>query len=251
MKRRPAKRPHGCRALVTGGSGDIGSAICMALASDGMQVMVHAGKRLDAAEQTVAAIRQAGGHADFVQFDLTDGEATASAMQALLAEEPLGVVVHNAGYHDDGPMAGMSADQWQRVMDINLNGFFRVVQPALLGMARLRFGRVIAISSVAARLGNRGQANYAAAKAGLHGAVISLAREMAARGVTANTVAPGLIDTGMIEPSHLDQALALIPAGRIGQPEEVASLVAFLCRDEAAYINAQMIGIDGGMAPGH
>ncbi len=251
MKRQTIKRPDVCRALVTGGSGDIGRAICLALAADGLEVLVHASRRPDAAEQTVADIRDAGGRALAVQFDLVDADVTARAMQSLLAEMPLGVVVHNAGYHDDSPMAGMGADQWQRVMDVNLNGFYRVVQPALLGMARLRFGRIIAISSVAARLGNRGQANYAAAKAGLHGAVISLAREMANRGITANTVAPGLIDTGMIEPSHRDQALALIPAGRIGQPDEVAALIAFLCRDEAAYINAQMIGVDGGMAVGH
>ncbi|TVQ29170.1 MAG: 3-oxoacyl-ACP reductase FabG [Wenzhouxiangella sp.] len=249
-RRRSAGQPETCRALVTGGSGGIGAAICRELASAGMTVIVHAGSRLDRAQATVEAIRAGGGQAQAVQFDLTDADACSQAMAELTAEEPLSVVVHNAGLHDDAPLAGMAAEQWQRVIDINLNAFYRVVQPALLGMARQRWGRVIAVSSVAARLGNRGQANYAAAKAGLHGAVISLTREMAARGITANTVAPGLIDTDMLEAAHSEQALALVPAARLGKPAEVAALVAFLCSEPAAYINAQLIGIDGGMAPG-
>src|SRR5699024_4313124 len=163
---------------------------------------------------------------------------------------PLGVVVHNAGAHDDAPMAGMSPQQWQRVIEINLNGFYNVVQPALLGMARLRWGRVVAVSSVAARIGNRGQVNYAAAKAGLHGAVASLAREMASRGVSANVIAPGVIDTGMLGEVDRDSLLAAIPARRLGQPEDVAALAAFLCSDAAGYVNGQVIGVDGGMAPG-
>ncbi|AKS43366.1 3-oxoacyl-ACP reductase FabG [Wenzhouxiangella marina] len=251
MKRRTAKRPEHCRALVTGGSGDLGQAICRRLAGEGLELIVHAASRLERAEQTAEAIRAEGGRAQAVQFDLADAEATAAAMTALTAEAPIGIVVHNAGLHQDAPMAGMSEDAWRRVMAVNLDGFFRVVQPTLLGMSRLRFGRVIAISSVAARLGNRGQANYAAAKAGLHGAILSLSREMAGRGLSFNTIAPGLIDTGMIEAEQIEATLPLIPAGRIGQPDEVAALVAFLCRDEAAYINAQMIGIDGGMAAGH
>jgi 3-oxoacyl-[acyl-carrier protein] reductase len=249
-RRRKASRPEPCRALVTGGSGGIGQAICQMLAAQGMEVIVHASGHIDKARQTAAAINKSGGRAKAVRFDLTDAEATESAMAQLVDPEPLAVVVHNAGIHDDAPMAGMQAGQWQRVVEINLNGFYRVVQPALLGMARLRWGRVVAISSVAARLGNRGQTNYAAAKAGLHGAIISLAREMASRGITANTIAPGLIDTAMVEKVETDQALDLIPAGRMGTPAEVAALVAFLCSEPAGYINAQMIGVDGGMAPG-
>ncbi len=249
-RRRSAGRPDPCRALVTGGSGGIGAAICSQLAAAGMSVIVHAGSRLDRAEATAEQIQRNGGQAQAIQFDLADAAACQTAMAELTESEPLSVIVHNAGVHDDAPLAGMSADQWQRVVEVNLNAFFRVVQPALLGMARQRWGRVIAVSSVAARLGNRGQANYAAAKAGLHGAVISLTREMAARGITANTVAPGLIDTGMLEESHSEQALALVPAARLGQAEEVAALVAFLCSEQAGYINAQLIGIDGGMAPG-
>jgi 3-oxoacyl-[acyl-carrier protein] reductase len=249
-RKRSGQRPQSCRALVTGGSGGIGKAICLTLAEQGASVIVHAGRNMDKADETVRQIHDQGGQAESVQFDLGDAGSTAAAMLALGEPGPLAIVVHNAGVHDDAPLAGMSVDQWQSVIDINLNGFYRVVQPALLGMARLRWGRVIAISSVAARVGNRGQANYAAAKAGLHGAVMSLAREMAARGITANTIAPGLIDTAMIEDIDQQQTLGLIPAGRLGQPAEVAALVGFLCSDEAAYINAQLIGVDGGMVPG-
>ena len=249
-RRRQASRPSPCRALVTGGSGGIGQAICQMLAAQGMEVIVHAAGNLERAQQTVRTIADNGGRASAVQFDLGDADGVAKAMAGLIESDPLAVVVHNAGIHDDAPMAGMRAEQWQRVMDVSLNGFYRVVQPALLGMARMRWGRVIAISSVAARLGNRGQTNYAAAKAGLHGAIISLAREMGNRGLTANTIAPGLIDTAMSKDIDSDQALQMVPAGRMGTPAEVAALVAFLCSEPAGYINAQMIGVDGGMAPG-
>ncbi len=243
-------RPQPCRALVTGGSGEIGAAICRALAADGHDLLVHAGRGLNRAEAVVEAIRSEGGRAETVQFDLADGEATRAAVARQVDAAPLGVVVHNAGVHDDAPMAGMSRGQWQRVIEINLNGFFNVAQPALLGMARLRWGRVVAVSSVAARIGNRGQVNYAAAKAGLHGAVASLAREMASRGVSANVIAPGVIDTGMLGEIDRDGLLAAIPARRFGQPEDVAALAAFLCSDAAGYVNGQVIGVDGGMAPG-
>lgn len=249
-RRRSAHRPDDARALVTGGSGAIGAAICRRLAAEGLTVVVHAAGHPERAEETASAIRADGGRAEATAFDLADAAAVGAAMSRLTDAGPLAVVVHNAGIHDDGPLAGMRAEQWERVVDINLNGFYRVVQPALLGMARLRWGRVVAVSSVAGRIGNRGQTNYAAAKAGLHGAVMSLAREMASRGVTANTVAPGLIDTPMLGDDGAGDEQSLIPAGRLGQPEEVAALIAFLCRDEAAYINAQMIGVDGGMAPG-
>ena len=235
---------------MTGGSGAIGAAICRRLAYDGLNVVVHAAGHLERAEQTAAEIRGNGGRAEAIAFDLADAAATATAMEGLIADAPLGVIVHNAGLHDDGPLAGLGAEQWERVIDVNLNGFYRVVQPALLGMARLGWGRVVAVSSVAGRIGNRGQTNYAAAKAGLHGAVMSLAREMAARGITANTVAPGLIDTPMVSAEEAEANRAIIPARRLGQSDEVAALIAFLCRNEAAYINAQLIGVDGGMAPG-
>lgn len=236
------------RALVTGGSGDLGGAICRRLAADGLHVIVHANANLTRAEAVVAAIRAAGGSAEAVAFDVADGEATRAATDSLLQAGPVQVIVNNAGIHDDGPMAGMSEAQWKRVIDVSLHGFFHVTQPLLLPMARTRWGRIVSVSSVAAVLGNRGQVNYAAAKAALHGASKSLAREMASRNITVNVVAPGVIEGSMAQDAFpADSIKQMVPAGRAGKPEEVAALVAFLCREEAAYINGQVIGINGGM----
>ena len=237
------------RALVTGGSGDIGSAICRRLAADGFEVIVHAGSRLETAEALVAEIKKQGGSAIAVSFDVTDTEACRTAIESLLEAGPVQVLVSNAGIHDDVPLAGMSPEQWHRVVDVSLNGFYNVSQPLLLPMMRTRWGRVIAISSIAGVMGNRGQANYAAAKAGLHGAVKSLSLELASRGVTANAVAPGIIAGDMTkEVFSKDQIKAMVPAQRAGSPEEVADLVSFLASEQAAYISGQVIGINGGMA---
>jgi 3-oxoacyl-[acyl-carrier protein] reductase len=240
--------PSGKRALVTGGSGDLGSAISKRLAVDGLHAIVHANGNLARAEAVVAEIREAGGSAEAVAFDVADGEATRAAIETLLADGPIQVVVNNAGIHDDAPMAGMSETQWKRVIDVSLHGFFHVTQPLLLPMARTRWGRIVSVSSVAAVLGNRGQTNYAAAKAALHGASKSLAREMAARNITVNVVAPGVIEGSMTGDAFPPEVVKqLVPAGRLGKPEEVAALVAFLCSQEAGYINGQVIGINGGM----
>lgn len=236
------------RALVTGGSGDLGGAICRRLAGDGWQVIVHANAGLERAETLAAQIRADGGRAEAAAFDVADGEAARAALERLLEDGPIQGLVNNAGIHDDAPMAGMSAAQWTRVIDVSLHGFFHVTQPLLLPMARTRWGRIVSVSSVAAVLGNRGQSNYAAAKAALHGASKSLAREMASRGITVNVIAPGVIEGRMAADAFPPEAIKqMVPAGRAGRADEVAALVAFLCSNDAGYINGQVIGINGGM----
>jgi 3-oxoacyl-[acyl-carrier protein] reductase len=237
------------RALVTGGSGDLGGAICRRLATDGAHVIVHANGNFARAEAVRDEILANSGSAQAVAFDVADGDAARATLTTLLEDGPIQIVVNNAGIHDDAPMAGMREDQWKRVIDVSLHGFFHVTQPLLLPMARTRWGRIVSISSVAGVIGNRGQTNYAAAKAALHGATKSLAREMASRGITANVVAPGVIAGSMAQDAFPpEQIKQMVPAGRAGTPEEVAALVGFLCGSDAGYINGQVIGVDGGMS---
>ncbi|MCG5540231.1 MULTISPECIES: 3-oxoacyl-ACP reductase FabG [unclassified Halorhodospira] len=238
------------RALVTGASGAIGRAIAERLAAEGHFVYLHGHRNRAALEETVAAIqgRHGSGRCKAITFDVTDPQAAAEGVSEILGEGPIEIVVSNAGRYADAPMAGMDAEQWRSPIEISLNGFHHVVQPLLLPMARQRWGRIIAVSSVSGVLGNRGQANYAAAKAGLHGAIKSLAKEMGSRGITANAVAPGVIESEatreQFSAEHVD---SLVPAGRMGSPGEVASLVGFLASEPAGYINGQVIGIDGGL----
>ena len=236
------------RALVTGGSGALGAAICRQLAADGHHVYVHANTHLAHAEKLAQEIVAAGGHARAVAFDVADRAQSEAALEAILADGAIQIVVNNAGVHDDAVMPAMRIEQWSRVIDVSLNGFFNVTQPLLMPMIRTRWGRIVNVSSVAALTGNRGQTNYAAAKAGLHGATKSLALELASRGITVNAVAPGIIASPMSEAAFPKEAIdKLVPMKRAGTPEEVADLIAFLASDRAAYISGQVISINGAM----
>jgi 3-oxoacyl-[acyl-carrier protein] reductase len=236
------------RALVTGGSGDIGHAICKQLAIDRFHVYVHANKHLSRAEQIVAEIKASGGSAEAIAFDVTDADETNKALESVLAQGEIQVLVNNAGLHDDAIMAGMNITQWRRVIDVCLNGFYYVTQPILLPMMATRWGRIINISSIAGVMGNRGQTNYAAAKAGLIGATKSLAIELASRGITVNAIAPGIIHGKMTAEVFDNEKLKqLVPMQRAGKPEEVAALVSFLASDFASYISGQVIGVNGAM----
>jgi 3-oxoacyl-[acyl-carrier protein] reductase len=236
-------------ALVTGGSGAIGAAICRALAQQGLRVVVHANSRMDDARALVAELQAAGAQAEAIAFDVTDRDLAAATLARLSDAAPVQILVNNAGIYDDAPLAGMRADQWDRVIDVSLNGFYNVTHPLLLPMIRTRWGRIINVSSIAAVIGNRGQANYAAAKAGLHGATKSLALELASRGITVNAVAPGVIESPVLKDAFPRETIeSIVPMKRAGTPTEVAALVAFLASDQAAYITGQVISINGGMA---
>jgi 3-oxoacyl-[acyl-carrier protein] reductase len=237
------------RALVTGGGGTLGSAICGRLARDGLHVIVHAHTRPASAEAVVAEIRAAGGSAEALVCDVTDIPGTAEALQPVLAAGVPQVLVHSAGTHEDVPMAGMSESQWREVVDVSLHGFYAVTRPLLLPMMATRWGRIIAISSVSGVMGNRGQVNYAAAKAGLNGAVRALSLEAASRGITVNAIAPGIIDSPWVAAALDARRIAeLVPMKRAGKPAEVADLVGFIASEQAAYITGQTLSINGGMA---
>jgi 3-oxoacyl-[acyl-carrier protein] reductase len=236
------------RALVTGGSGGIGAAVCRRLAADGRHVYVHANTNSEEARRIASEIAAAGGSAAAVSFDVADRMASETALQRMLDEGPIQIVVNNAGIHDDAVMPAMKPEQWSRVIDVSLNGFFNVTQPLLMPMIGARWGRIVSVSSVAALSGNRGQTNYAAAKAGLHGATKALALELASRGITVNVVAPGIIASSMTENVFPKEAIdRLVPMKRAGAPQEVADLIGFLASEQAGYISGQIISINGAM----
>jgi len=235
-------------ALVTGGSGGIGAAICRRLAADGCHVYIHAHRGLSVAEALADAIRADGGSAEVLVFDVTDGAAVTAVLSPIVEDQPIQILVNNAGIHDDAVFPAMSAVQWHRVIDVSLNGFFNVTQPLMMPMIRSRWGRIINVSSIAGLTGNRGQVNYSAAKGALNAATRSLAREVSSRGVTVNAVAPGIIDTPMSESVFDAQAIErMVPMKRAGTPGEVADLIGFLASTQASYITGQIISINGGI----
>lgn len=236
------------KALVTGGSGGIGAAICRRLAADGCHVYVHANRGLKTAQKLVEEIRSAGGSAEAISFDVTDSAAVSAVLLPLVEDAPIQILVNNAGIHDDAVFPGMRPDQWHSVIDVSVNGFFNVTQPLTMPMIRSRWGRIINISSISGIAGNRGQTNYSAAKGALNAATKALSQEVASRGITVNAVAPGIIETAMTEGTFDPELIKqMVPMKRAGRPEEVASLVAYLASEEAAYISGQVISINGGM----
>ena len=238
----------GKRALVTGASGALGSAIARRLAADGAHVLLHANTRLDAVQALAADITAAGGNAEPLAFDLADDAACAAACAQMLLAGPVQVIVNNAGIHDDAVFPGMRPAQWYRVIDVSLHGFFRVTQPLVLPMLRTRWGRIINITSVTALSGNRGQVNYGAAKGAINSATKSLALEVASRGVTVNAIAPGIIESPMAASSFDAETIKrMVPAQRAGTPDDVAALAGFLASPAAGYITGQVVSVNGGL----
>jgi 3-oxoacyl-[acyl-carrier protein] reductase len=236
------------RALVTGASRGIGKAVAKRLAADGFAVILNYRGNHEAAQGVKAEIEASGGEASLAPFDVADRASTQATIEALLAadERPISVLVNNAGIAADAAFPAMTPGQWESVTRTTLDGFYNVTHPLVMPMVRRKFGRIISMSSISGLSGNRGQTNYAAAKAGIVGATKSLAIELAKRRITVNAVAPGLIDTEMVAQVPAFVVDNLVPMRRMGKPEEVAALVSFLASDQAAYITGQVIRIDGG-----
>jgi len=237
--------------LVTGSSRGIGRAIAERCGSDGYDVVLHCRSRVDDAEVVAEELRRRGVGVRVLTFDIANRSAAAAALESDIAAHGCYYgVVCNAGTTRDASFAGMTGNEWDTVLRANLDGFYNVLNPLIMPMVRTRkAGRIVAISSVSGLTGNRGQVNYSASKAGIIGATRALAVELASRAITVNCVAPGLIDTEMVEERIKEDALKLIPAGRIGKVQEVAAAVSFLLRDEAGYITRQVLSVNGGMTP--
>jgi len=246
--------PEGRVALVTGASRGIGAATAVALAEAGHRVAVGWNSDADGAKATVTAIEAAEGEAMAVGVDVTDAGAVDAAVgQVEEALGPVAVLVSNAGITADGLFARMSEDRWRRVLAANLDGAFHVARRVVPAMMRARWGRIVTVSSIGAYVGAAGQANYAASKAGLIGLTRALARELAPRAITANVVTPGAVATDMtaaLDESRRDQIAGAVPLGRMGTPEEVAAVIAFLASDAAAYVTGAVVPVDGGLGMG-
>lgn len=235
--------------LVTGASKGIGRAIALRLAADGFTVGVHYHRDRDGAEATAAAVTAAGGTAFVLGFDLADRAGTRAVLEEMVAARgaPWGVVL-NAGIARDAAFPAMTEFDWDSVIDTDLDGFYAVLHPLVMPMVQARRGgRIVTLSSVSGQVGNRGQVNYSAAKAGLIGATKALALELAKRSITVNCVAPGIVETAMTADLPKDEVAKLVPMRRLGRPEEVAAVVAFLCSDQASYLTRQVIAVNGGM----
>jgi 3-oxoacyl-[acyl-carrier protein] reductase len=245
----PAARPNQS-VLVTGSSRGIGKAIALRLAREGYDIVLHCHQQRAAADAVAQAVRELGVQARVLQFDIGDRQASAATLLADVEQHGCYYgVVCNAGVARDNAFPAMPGEDWDLVLKTNLDGFYNVLNPLVMPMVQRRApGRIVTLASVSGLIGNRGQVNYSAAKAGIIGATKALAIELAKRNITVNCVAPGLIDTDMVSEVPLDEALKLIPARRVGKPEEVAATVAFLMHADAAYITRQVISVNGGMA---
>lgn len=235
-------------ALVTGAGRGIGKAIAIELAKRQVFVYVNYLSNKTAALETLDQINNGYGQGALMGFDVTSFEESQKAVKTIVQEKgKIDILINNAGIREDKLLAMMKKDSWQRVIDTNLTSFYNVTKPVVKNMLKNRFGRIVNVASTAGQVGNPGQVNYSASKAGLIGATKALAREVGNRNITVNAVAPGFIETQMLDKMDIDRIIDSIPAKRLGKPEEVAHTIAFLCSKEAAYINGQVIGVNGGM----
>ena len=237
------------KILVTGASGGIGRAIALDCAKAGYYVICHYNRGQEKAESLLEEIKAAGGNGELIQFDIADREDCRAKRDAMTEKHgALWGIINNAGIAKDNTFAGLSGEEWDSVVHTNLDSFYNVLNPLVMPLARKKKGRIITIASVSGIIGNRGQTNYSASKAGIIGATKALATELASRSITVNCIAPGLIETDMIKVAPMDMIMQTIPMRRAGKPSEVSSLAVFLLSEEAGYITRQVISVNGGLA---